>query len=633
MFRRTTSMCCWYYSVGESLSLFHVELEAETMNDRLNYITSLLSTIPEKPGCYQYYDAKGTVIYVGKAKNLRKRISSYFQKEHENRKTRVLVKQIHDLRYIVVDSEADALLLENNLIKQYQPRYNVMLKDDKTYPSIVIKNEPFPRIFQTRNIVRDGSLYYGPYSSVHFIRTLLHLIKELYPIRNCKHALTPEAIHSGKYKVCLQYHIKRCKAPCVGMQEAEEYDRNVADIKEILKGNSSKVSELLLERMKALADEMRFEEAQEVKRQYDLVESFRLKSTVVPMLHNVDVFSLDENETSFFINYMHIGSGAIVQVYTIEYQKKLDDEQKEYVLGLGIVELRERFHSHANEIIVPFIPEGVFPEGISFTVPQRGDKRKVLELSLQNAKQYKLDKLKRSEKFNPEQRTTRLLTTIQKDLHLPALPMQIECFDNSNIQGTNPVAACVVFKKGKPSKKDYRHFHIKTVVGPDDFASMREIVTRRYTRLLEEEAPLPQLIVIDGGKGQLNAATEVLRELNLLGKITIVGLAKRLEEIFYPGDPFPLVLDKTSETLKVIQHLRDEAHRFGITFHRQMRSKGQIVSELDAIKGIGEKTKEALLKKYKSVKRIREAPPAELEELIGKKKAALVAEGLGVAPR
>ena len=603
------------------------------MNDRLNYITSLLSTIPEKPGCYQYYDAKGTVIYVGKAKNLRKRISSYFQKEHENRKTRVLVKQIYDLRYIVVDSEADALLLENNLIKQYQPRYNVMLKDDKTYPSIVIKNEPFPRIFQTRNIVRDGSLYYGPYSSVHFIRTLLHLIKELYPIRNCKHALTPEAIHSGKYKVCLQYHIKRCKAPCVGMQEAEEYDRNVADIKEILKGNSSKVSELLLERMKALASEMRFEEAQEVKRQYDLVESFRLKSTVVPMLHNVDVFSLDENETSFFINYMHIGSGAIVQVYTIEYQKKLDDEQKEYVLGLGIVEMRERFRSHADEIIVPFIPEGVFPEGISFTVPQRGDKRKVLELSLQNAKQYKVDKLKRSEKFNPEQRTTRLLTTIQKDLHLPALPMQIECFDNSNIQGTNPVAACVVFKKGKPSKKDYRHFHIKTVVGPDDFASMREIVTRRYTRLLEEEAPLPQLIIIDGGKGQLNAATEVLRELNLLGKITIVGLAKRLEEIFYPGDPFPLVLDKTSETLKVIQHLRDEAHRFGITFHRQMRSKGQIVSELDAIKGIGEKTKEALLKKYKSVKRIREAPPTELEELIGKKKAALVAEGLGVAPR
>ena len=603
------------------------------MNDRLNYITSLLSTIPEKPGCYQYYDAKGTVIYVGKAKNLRKRISSYFQKEHENRKTRVLVKQIYDLRYIVVDSEADALLLENNLIKQYRPRYNVLLKDDKTYPSIVIKNEPFPRIFQTRNIIRDGSLYYGPYSSVHFIRTLLHLIKELYPIRNCKHALTPEAIGSGKYKVCLQYHIKRCKAPCVGMQLAEEYNRNIADIKEILKGNSSKVSELLLERMKTLAEEMRFEEAQEVKRQYDLVESFRLKSTVVPMLHNVDVFSLDENETSFFINYMHVGSGAIVQVYTIEYQKKLDDEQKEYVLGLGIVEMRERFRSHANEIIVPFIPEGVFPEGISFTVPQRGDKRKLLELSLQNAKQYKVDKLKRSEKFNPEQRATRLLTTIQKDLHLPVLPMQIECFDNSNIQGTDPVAACVVFKKAKPSKKDYRHFHIKTVVGPDDFASMREIVTRRYTRLLEEKAPLPQLIIIDGGKGQLNAATEVLRELNLLGKITIVGLAKRLEEIFYPGDPFPLVLDKTSETLKVIQHLRDEAHRFGITFHRHMRSKGQIVSELDAIKGIGEKTKEALLKKYKSVKRIREAPSAELEELIGKKKATLVAEGLGMEVR
>ena len=587
------------------------------MNDRLNYITSLLSTIPEKPGCYQYYDAKGTVIYVGKAKNLRKRISSYFQKEHENRKTRVLVKQIYDLRYIVVDSEADALLLENNLIKQYRPRYNVLLKDDKTYPSIVIKNEPFPRIFQTRNIIRDGSLYYGPYSSVHFIRTLLHLIKELYPIRNCKHALTPEAIHAGKYKVCLQYHIKRCKAPCVGMQLAEEYNRNIADIKEILKGNSSKVSELLLERMKVLAEEMRFEEAQEVKRQYDLVESFRLKSTVVPMLHNVDVFSLDENETSFFINYMHVGSGAIVQVYTIEYQKKLDDEQKEYVLGLGIVEMRERFRSHANEIIVPFIPEGVFPEGISFTVPQRGDKRKLLELSLQNAKQYKVDKLKRSEKFNPEQRATRLLTTIQKDLHLPVLPMQIECFDNSNIQGTNPVAACVVFKKAKPSKKDYRHFHIKTVVGPDDFASMREIVTRRYTRLLEEKAQLPQLIIIDGGKGQLNAATEVLRELNLLGKITIVGLAKRLEEIFYPGDPFPLVLDKTSETLKVIQHLRDEAHRFAITFHRKLRGKRNLVSVLDHIAGIGPKRRKALWNHFGTIAKIKAASVEELAAVDG----------------
>lgn len=597
------------------------------MEDRLNYILHILSTIPEKPGCYQYFDHKGIIIYVGKAKNLRKRISSYFQKEHDNNKTRVLVKHIYDLKYIVVDSEEDALLLENNLIKEYRPRYNVLLKDDKTYPSIVIKNEFFPRIFQTRNIVKDGSLYFGPYASVYSAKIMLQLIKELYPIRTCKHLLSPEMIASGKYKVCLEYHIKRCKGPCVGLQNKEEYDQNISDVKEILKGNSSRISNLLLERMNNLSSQMRFEEAQMVKHQYELIEKFRSKSTVVPMLHNVDVFSFDENEQSAYINYMHIGNGAIVQVYTIEYRKRLD-EPKEELLGLGIVEMRERFRSNASEIIVPFIPEGVFSKRIVFTVPQRGDKKKLLELSIQNVKQYKVDKLKRSDKFNPEQRSTRLLTTIQKDLHLPALPMQIECFDNSNIQGTNPVAACVVFKKGKPSKKDYRHFHIKTVVGPDDFASMREVVHRRYARLLDEEAPLPQLIIIDGGKGQLNAATEILRELNLLDKITVVGLAKRLEEIFYPGDPVPLVLDKNSETLKVIQHLRDEAHRFGITFHRDLRSKKQIVSELDSIKGIGEKTKERLLKKYKSVKRIRETDMNELIEMIGSKKTEILIEGL-----
>lgn len=597
------------------------------MDDRLSYILKILSTIPEKPGCYQYFDRKGTIIYVGKAKNLRKRVSSYFQKEHENNKTRVLVKHIYDLKYIVVDSEEDALLLENNLIKQYRPRYNVLLKDDKTYPSIVIKNEYFPRIFQTRNIVRDGSLYFGPYASAYTAKIMLQLIKELYPIRTCKHALTPESIASGRYKVCLEYHIKRCKGPCVGLQNREEYNRNISEIKEILKGNSSRVSALLLNRMRKLSEEMRFEEAQEIKYQYNLIENFRSKSTVVPMLHNVDVFSLDESEQSVYINYMHIGNGAIVQVYTIEYRKKLD-EPKEELLGLGIVEMRERFQSNASEIIVPFMPEGVFSKRIIFTVPQRGDKKKLLDLSVQNVKQYKIDKLKRSDKFNPEQRSTRLLTAIQKDLHLPVLPMQIECFDNSNIQGTNPVAACVVFKKGKPSKKDYRHFHIKTVVGPDDFASMTEVVTRRYTRLLEEGLPLPQLIVIDGGKGQLNAATEVLRQLNLLDKISIVGLAKRLEEIFYPGDPIPLILDKNSKTLKVIQHLRDEAHRFGITFHRKMRSKKQIISELDEIKGIGEKTKEVLLKKYKSVKRIKEAPMDELIELIGESKAGILINGL-----
>lgn len=595
--------------------------------DRKEYLSTIISIIPERPGCYQYFDQKGIVIYVGKAKNLKKRVASYFQKEHDNKKTRVLVKHIYDIKYIVVDSEDDALLLENNLIKQYRPRYNVLLKDDKTYPYIVIKNEYYPRVFQTRNVVKDGSIYFGPYASVHVAKTMLQLIKSIYPIRTCRHPLTPESISAGKYKVCLEYHIKRCDGPCVGRQSVEAYNRNIVDIKDILKGNSSRITTLLAEEMKDLSGEMRFEEAQVVKEKYDLIENYRSKSTVVPpTLHNMDVFSFDENETSAFVNFMHIGNGAIIQVYTIEYKKRLD-EAKDELLGLGIIELRDRFKSTAKEIIVPFLPD-VSIGDVSFIIPQKGDKRKLLNLSIQNVKQYKVDKLKQAEKFNPEQRTTRILKTIQHDLHLSVLPMHIECFDNSNIQGTNPVAACVVFKKAKPSKKDYRHFHIKTVVGPDDFASMIEVVTRRYTRLKEEDAPLPQLVVIDGGKGQLNAATEVLRNLGLLDRITIIGLAKRLEEIFFPGDPDPLVLDKNSETLKVIQQLRDEAHRFGITFHRNLRSKKQILSELDAIKGIGEKTKEALLKKYKSVKRIREASFEELAVLIGHNKAEILVGGL-----
>lgn len=596
--------------------------------DRREQISTIISVLPAKPGCYQYFDKNGTIIYVGKAKNLKKRVTSYFQKEHINsNKTRVLVKHIYDIKYIVVDSEEDALLLENNLIKQYRPRYNVMLKDDKTYPFIVVKNEYFPRVYQTRNVVKDGSNYFGPYASVYIAKIMLQLIKNIYPIRTCLYPLTPENIAAGKYKVCLEYHIKRCKGPCVGLQSSENYIQNIAEVKEILKGNSSRITRLLLDRMREFSAEMKFEEAQALKEKYDLIENYRSKSTVVPpTLHNIDVFSFDENESSAFVNFMHIGNGAIVQVYTIEYKKRLDEE-KEELLGLGIIEMRQRFKSTAKEIIVPFLPDASI-DNANFFIPQKGDKRKLLDLSIQNVKQYKVDKLKQSEKFNPEQRTTRILKTIQNDLHMDVLPMHIECFDNSNIQGTNPVAACVVFKKAKPSKKDYRHFHIKTVEGPDDFASMIEVVTRRYTRLKNENEPLPQLIVIDGGKGQLNAATEVLRQLDLLDKITIIGLAKRLEEIFSPGDPIPLILDKNSETLKVIQQLRDEAHRFGITFHRSLRSKKQVVSELDSIKGIGDKTKQLLLRKYKSVKRIKEASLVELEELIGKYKADILINGL-----
>lgn len=595
--------------------------------DKNTHLFTIISILPEKPGCYQYFNQKGVIIYVGKAKNLKKRVSSYFNKEHVDNKTRILVKNIYDIKYVVVNTEEDALLLENNLIKQYRPRYNVLLKDDKTYPYIVVKKEDFSRIFQTRNMIKDGSVYFGPYASIYVVKTMLHLIRTLYPIRTCRLPLTSENIKAGKYKVCLEYHIKRCKGPCVGLQTLKEYNQNITEIREILKGNSSRIMSLLMEQMIRLSSEMRFEEAHIVKEKYDLIENYRVKSTVVsPTLHNVDVFSFDENDSSAFIHFMHVENGAIVQVYTLEYKKRLN-EAKEELLGLGIIELRTRFNSFAKEIIVPFLPDTNI-DNISFLIPQKGDKRKLLDLSIQNVKQYKADKFKQAEKFNPEQRTTRILKTIQNDLHMNVLPMHIECFDNSNIQGTNPVAACVVFKKAKPSKKDYRHFHIKTVVGPDDFASMIEVVTRRYTRLLEEDAPLPQLIIIDGGKGQLNAASDALRTLGLFDRITIVGLAKRLEEIFFPGDPNPLVLDKNSETLKVFQQLRDEAHRFGITFHRNLRSKKQILSELDSVKGIGEKTKQVLLKKYKSIKRIREVSLGDIERLIGKSKAGILWVGL-----
>ncbi|MDR1221572.1 MAG: excinuclease ABC subunit UvrC [Tannerella sp.] len=593
-----------------------------------DHLSLILSTIPKLPGCYQFFDENGIVIYVGKAKNLKRRVVSYFHKDHFKDKTKALVRQIRDIKYIIVDTEEDALLLENNLIKQYRPRYNVMLKDDKTYPSIVIKNEYFPRIFQTRSIVKDGSLYFGPYASVYIAKTMLQMIKSIYKIRTCKYPLIPESIAQGRYKVCLEYHIRRCNGPCIGLISLDGYNEQISEIKEILRGNSSRIANHLLEQMRTLSGQMRFEEAQQLKEKYDVIENYRSRSTVVtPSLNNLDVFSFDENDKSAYINYMYISNGAVVHVYTLEYKKKLD-EPKEELLGLGIIEMRKRFNSKAHEIIVPFLPNIKISDGISYAIPQKGDKKKLLNLSTQNVKQYKVDCLKKAEKFNPEQRVTRLLKTIQDDLHLPALPVQIECFDNSNIQGTSPVAACVVFKKGKPSKKDYRHYHIKTVVGPDDFASMEEIVTRRYTRLLEENQPLPQLIVIDGGKGQLNIATAVLKKLELLDRISVIGLAKRLEEIFYPGDPEPLILDKTSETLKVVQHLRDEAHRFGITFHRHIRSKKQVLSELDSIKGIGERTKTVLLKKYKSLKRLREVSVNELVKLIGKAKAEILIKGL-----
>lgn len=606
------------------------------MNEEiLEYIKTILAVMPEKPGCYEYFDERGTIIYVGKAKNLKRRVSSYFNKQQDSNKTRVLVKQIRDIKYFVVDTEQDALLLENSLIKQYHPRYNVLLKDDKTYPSIVVKNEYFPRIYQTRNIIRDGSRYYGPYPSVYTAKVMLQLVKELYPLRTCKYPLTPENIRDGKYSVCLEYHIKRCKGPCEGLQSLEEYMRNVAEIKEILRGNISQVSKHLYEQMMQLSAELKFEEAQKVKEKYEAIENYRSKSIVVtPMLHNIDVFSITENELSVYINYLHIGNGAVVQAYTFEYKKKLD-ESKEELLSLGIVEMRKRFDSTAKEIIVPFTLD-IELEGVQFTVPQRGDKKKLLELSEMNGRQYKLDKLKQSEKLNPEQRNVKLLKEIQTYLHLEELPAQIECFDNSNIQGSDPVAACVVFKMGKPSKADYRKYNIKTVEGPDDYASMREVVRRRYMRMIDEKSSLPNLIITDGGKGQMEAVRSVVEnELHL--HIPIAGLAKddrhRTAELLFGFPPEVIGMKMDSPLFHLLTRMQDEVHRFAISFHRDKRSKGQNHSALDDIKGIGEKTKTLLLKHFKSVKRIREASAEELFSLIGEKKAVALMDGLNKETR
>ena len=589
------------------------------------HIHHLLSLLPDSPGVYQYFDKEGNIIYVGKAKNLKRRVSSYFNKTHESLRTTMLVRNICDIKYTVVGSEEDALHLENSFIKEYKPRYNVLLKDDKTYPWITVRNEPFPRVFLTRKVIHDGSKYYGPYANVQLARTVIELIRSLYPVRTCSHLLTPENIERHKYKVCLQYHIKNCKGACEGMQSEADYLRDIEQIRQILNGNIQQLTEHLKEEMNTLAEQLKFEEAQQLKEKYLLLEKYKAKSVIVSStIHNVDVFSYAENDNDAYVNYLHVRNGSIVQSYTIEYRKRLD-ESKEEILSLAIAELRSRFKSQSREIIVPFLPESEFRETF-FTVPQRGDKRKLLEVSEQNVKQYKLDKVKSAEKLNPEQRVTRILSRAQKDFRLHNLPMHIECFDNSNIQGTLPVSSCVVFKKAKPSKKDYRHFNVKTVEGPDDFASMYEAVYRRYKRLSEESQPLPDLVVVDGGKGQLSAACEALRDLQL--QIPIIGIAKRLEEIFFPDDPIPLYLDKNSESLRLIQQMRDEAHRFGITHHRNRRSKKQVESALDKIAGSGEKTRDLLLTRYKSVKRIKEVPHEELAQLIGPAKAKLIHEAL-----
>ncbi|WP_299578483.1 excinuclease ABC subunit UvrC [uncultured Sunxiuqinia sp.] len=582
-----------------------------------------VSVLPDQPGIYQYFDNTGKIIYVGKAKNLKKRVASYFSKNHENRKTALLVRAIADIKHLVVETEQDALLLENNLIKKYQPRYNIRLKDDKTYPWIVIKNERFPRVFQTRNVIRDGSQYFGPYTSVMTVRTLLELFRKLYKLRTCKYNLSHENISTGKLKVCLEYHIGNCLGPCEAFQREEEYNEYIAEIRNILKGNISVVINYLRELMHRYSENFQFEEANSVKEKLQILEKFQNRSTVVSAtITDVDVFSIDVVEKAAFVNYLKVINGAIVQTYTTEIKKALD-ETKEELLEYAIVDIRQKIFSNAKELIVPFEPEFELDK-VTFKVPVRGDKKKLLDLSLRNAKYFRLEKEKQQTLAKPKDGSRRILETLQRDLQLKELPSHIECFDNSNLQGTNPVAACVVFKNGKPAKKEYRHYHVKTVEGPNDFASMEEIVYRRYKRLLDEGKTLPQLIIIDGGKGQLGMALNALGVLKLRGKIAIIGIAKKLEEIFFPGDPVPLYLDKSSESLKLIQFARDEAHRFGITFHRKLRSKNFIHSELEKIPGVGEKTIQALLKRFKSVENLKKQPYRLVADEIGDSKAVKV---------
>lgn len=601
--------------------------EHSNFND---YLRGIVQNLPDSPGIYQYLNKEGVIIYVGKAKNLKRRVYSYFSKEHEPGKTRVLVSKIADIRYIVVKTEEDALLLENNLIKKYKPRYNVLLKDDKTYPSICVTNEYFPRVIRTRKIVRNGSTYFGPYSHIPTMNALLELIKRLYPLRTCHLALTPENVAAGKFQVCLEYHIKNCKAPCIGLQSHEEYMANIAQVKEILKGNTREIAAALMDEMQTLAAELRFEDAQRVKEKYELIEAYRSRSEVVSaVLHNIDVFSIAEDGDSAYINYLHITNGCVNQAFTFEYKRRMD-ETKEDLLAMGIVEMRERYKSRSREIIVPFELD-LELAGVTFTIPQRGDKKTLLDLSLLNVKQYKVDRLKQAEKLNPEQKSVRLMREIQEQLHLPKLPMRIESFDNSNISGTDAVAACVVFKKAKPSKADYRKYNIKTVVGPDDYASMQEVVRRRYSRAVEEGTPLPDLIITDGGKGQMEVVRQVIEdELHL--SIPIAGLAKdnrhRTSELLYGFPPVTIGVKQGTPLFHLLERIQDEVHRFAITFHRDKRSKRQVASALDTVKGIGEKRKTALLKAFKSVARIRKASVEELAAVVGEKAAQILKQAL-----
>ncbi len=583
-----------------------------------------ISTLPNDPGVYQYYDKEEQLLYVGKAKNLKKRVASYFNKQHDNARTRLLVKRIHSVRHIVVATETDALLLENNLIKKYQPKYNVMLKDDKTYPWLCIKKERFPRVFSTRKLIRDGSEYFGPYTNMRTVHTLLDLIRGLYPLRNCSYDLSEEKIQAGKYKVCLEYHLGNCAGPCEAKFSEDAYNENIEAIRNIIKGNFKESLHRFKRQMKRYAEELHFEDAQRVKEKIDILENYQAKSTVVnPKINNVDVFSIVSDESYAYVNFLQISFGSIIRSHTLEIRKKLDETDAQ-LLELAVVELRQRFQSICKEIYVPFRIET--EAGIKIHIPKTGDKKKILELSTRNAKYYRMERFKQAKIVDPDRHEKRIMAQMKKDLRLSEEPRHIECFDNSNIQGSNPVAACVVFKNGKPSKKDYRKFNIKTVVGPDDYASMEEVVYRRYKRLKEEEQPLPQLIIIDGGKGQLSSALKSLDKLELRGKIAIIGIAKRLEELFYPGDPIPLYLDKKSETLKIIQQLRNEAHRFGISFHRDKRSKEALDSALETIPGIGEKTVMELLKHFKSTKRISEAGFDGLEKVVGASRAKKIVE-------
>ena len=592
-------------------------------------LKNIISILPNSPGVYKYYSSEGELIYIGKAKSLKKRVSSYFNKnQYDDKKTKVLVSRIADIQYTVVDTEFDALLLENNLIKEFKPRFNIDWKDDKSYPFIRLTKERFPKIFPTRNPVKDGSEYFGPYGSVRMMHTILELVRNLYPLRNCNLILSDSNIKAGKFKVCLEYQIGNCKGPCEAFQSEESYNTSIEQVRKILKGNVSEVIQYLKKEMVDASTELLFEVAAEAKKKLDILENYQGKSTVVTQVkHDVDVFNIAETEKSAFINYLKVNHGFIIQTQTLEYKKRLNETPQE-LLETDIAEMRNRYNSKSSEIIVPFNLD-IEDDNIKFTEPKSGDKKKLLDLSLKNAIYYKNDRVSQTEKLNPDLKVERVMKQMKEDLRLTELPHHIECFDNSNFQGAYPVSAMVCFRNGKPSKKDYRHFNIKTVEGPDDFASMKEAVTRRYKRMVEEDQPLPQLLIVDGGKGQLSSTVDALKEMNLYGKIPVIGIAKRLEEIYYPDDPLPLYIDKKSETLRIIQHMRDEAHRFGITHHRNRRDKGTLVSELTSIKGIGAESAKQLLSQFKSVKRIKEASPESIAAIVGEARAKLVKEYFG----